>query len=106
MDCDSHLAAEDAEKRRSWKAIWEGNMGGRQYGGTHIVYRRWVHQNEYGWVGSVAPLDHRLGLIGDRVNPDFHCSLRPLRLCAPKNTLAARRDAETQRKCSFRVARV
>ena len=29
-----------------------------------ISYRRWVHQNEYGWVGSVAPLDHRLGLIG------------------------------------------
>ena len=47
--------------RRFWRTM-ETRLG-------TIRYQRWVFQHELPWVPSVAPLDLRLGLIGQRVSP-------------------------------------
>lgn len=54
-----------------------------------IRYRRWVHQNEYFWVRPVAPLDQRLGLIGDRVSPGVAHKLGRLAADLPQQSAIA-----------------
>jgi hypothetical protein len=54
-----------------------------------IGYRRWVHQNKHVWVQPVAPLDQRLGLIGERVSPGIAHKLGPLAADQPQQSAIA-----------------
>ena len=54
-----------------------------------IRYQRWIHQNEYFWVRPVAPLDQRLGLIGDRISPGVAHKLGRLAADLPQQSAIA-----------------
>ena len=63
--------------RRFWRTM-ETRLG-------TIRYQRWVFQHELPWVPSVAPLDLRLGLIGQRVSPGVAHKMGRLRQTCPSN---------------------